>query len=88
MLIIGTVAIYFVLIRPQQRQEQRVRNMMNGLKKNDRVFTIGGIIATVHAIDQDKKEIILRVDDNTKVKFLLSAIAGVFEDNEKTDDKK
>lgn len=73
--------IWFAMIRPQQRQEKKVRDMMSGLKKNDRVFTIGGIVGSIHSVDHEKKEIVLKVDDsnNTKIKFLLSAVAGVLD---------
>jgi len=70
---------WFFLIRPQQREEDRRRKMLEGLKKNDKVYTVGGIIAVVHSVDLEKKEIVLKLDDsnNTKVKFLLNAVAAI-----------
>ena len=70
---------WFFLIRPQQREEDRRRKMLEAVKKNDKVYTVGGIIGVVHTVDHEKKEIVLKLDDsnNTKVKFLLHAIAGV-----------
>ena len=79
--LIGSVVIFFwfFLIRPQQREEDRRRRMFNSLKKNDKVYTVGGIIGVVHNVDLEKKEVLLKLDDsnNTKVKFLLNAIAAV-----------
>ncbi|MDR2704511.1 MAG: preprotein translocase subunit YajC [Planctomycetaceae bacterium] len=81
---------WFFMLRPQQRQEDRQRKMLNSLEKNDRVLTVGGIIAAVHSVDKEKNEIVLKVDDSngTKIKFHLSAITSVFpKDGDKTDSK-
>ena len=37
------VLFYFMLIRPQKKKEQELRETLNNLKENDRVVTIGGI---------------------------------------------
>jgi len=70
---------WFFLIRPQQREEDRRRKMLDSLKKNDKVYTVGGIIGVVHTVDVEKKEVVLKLDDsnNTKVKFLLHAVAAI-----------
>ena len=48
--------------------------MVQGLQKNDRIRTIGGILGTVVDIKDD--EITLKVDEsnNTKIKIVSSAI--------------
>jgi len=80
-LLLGPVLIlfWFFLIRPQQREDDRRKKMLASLKKNDKVYTVGGMIGVVHAVDLEKKEIVLKLDDsnNTKVKFLLNAIAAI-----------
>ncbi|MDR0337134.1 MAG: preprotein translocase subunit YajC [Planctomycetaceae bacterium] len=80
---------WFFMLRPQQKQEEQQRKMLNSLEKNDRVLTVGGIIAAVYAVDKEKNEIVLKVDDSngTKIKFQLSAVLTVFpkdKDNDKT----
>lgn len=67
--------LYFMLIRPQRREQQSKAEMVNSLKKNDRVVTIGGLIATVASVSAEGKEITLKVDENTRLKFLKSAIS-------------
>jgi preprotein translocase subunit YajC len=84
------ILYWLFMLRPQQKQEEKQRKMMNSLDKNDRVMTVGGIIAAVHSVDKEKNEIILKVDDSngTKIKFHLSAVSTVFpKDSEKTDTK-
>ncbi|MDR3197024.1 MAG: preprotein translocase subunit YajC [Planctomycetaceae bacterium] len=81
---------WLFMLRPQQRQEEKHRKMLNSLEKNDRVLTVGGIIAAIHSVDKEKNEIVLKVDDSngTKIKFHLSAIDTVFpKDKDKDVDK-
>ena len=84
LLLMGPVLIFFwfFLIRPQQKQEDKRRKMLESLKKGDKVYTVGGIIGTIYTVDLEKKEIVLKLDDNVKVKFLLNAIGAVEEQNE------
>jgi preprotein translocase subunit YajC len=71
------VFIYFVMIRPQQKERQRHRSMLDALKRNDRVQTIGGIIGTV--VEVRDHEVVLKVDENSNVKmrFIRGAIKEV-----------
>ena len=68
---------YFVMVRPQRKDQIKREQMLQALKKNDSVITIGGIKGTVANISQDGKEITLKVDDNTRIKMLRSAIQSV-----------
>jgi len=70
---------YFLLIRPQQDQRKKHEQMINNLKKNDDVITIGGIHGTI--VNLKEKTIILRVDDNTRIEIDKSAISTVKEKN-------
>ncbi len=45
---------YFILIRPQRKERQRHRKMLQQLSKGDRVMTNGGIVGRiVHASEQE-----------------------------------
>jgi len=72
-LILIFVIFYFLLIRPQQKKQKEHQKMLESLKKNDRVVTIGGI----HGVIQDikKETIVLKIDDDTKIMVDKSAIA-------------
>ena len=49
--IVVMVAIfYFLLYRPQKKQQSRRRAMLDSLKKGDQVITIGGIYGTIEEI--------------------------------------
>ena len=82
---------YFLLIRPQRRQQNDRQTMLAQLKKNDRVVTIGGIHGVVTAVSIDDDKVTIRVDESsgTKMDFALMAIARVVTDgDEKSDTKK
>ncbi len=74
---------YFIILRPQRREQVKREEMLKSLKKNDRVVTIGGIIGTIANISPDGKEVTLKVDDNTRIRFLRSSIQGVLNDETK-----
>ncbi|MGA2093645.1 MAG: preprotein translocase subunit YajC [Sedimentisphaerales bacterium] len=72
-LIVIFVVMFFMLREPRRKQKQHDK-MVQTLKKNDKVRTIGGIIGTVVDIKDD--EIVLKVDEsnNTKIRIVPSAI--------------
>jgi preprotein translocase subunit YajC len=76
---------YFVLIRPQRKDKAKREDLLNAIKKNDQVVSIGGIIGTVVNLSED--EITIRVDDNTRIKMLRSSIQTVRTDSTKQESK-
>ncbi len=71
---------YFILLRPQQAEQRRRKELLNQLKKNDKVVTTGGLIGTIADISADGSRVTLKVDDNTRIKFLRSAILEPLKD--------
>ena len=47
------VVFYFMLIRPQRKKDKQVKEMLNNLKKDDRICTIGGIYGTIVSLKDD-----------------------------------
>ena len=43
--------MYFFMIRPQQKQQKKIREFQNALKEGDKVMVGGGIHATVRRVD-------------------------------------
>jgi preprotein translocase subunit YajC len=73
------VLFYFLFIKPQKKKEQEMRNMVQNLKENDRVLTIGGIYGVVTNVQRDAERLTIRVDEatGTKLRVNMSAIARV-----------
>ncbi|MGL4595356.1 MAG: preprotein translocase subunit YajC [Thermoguttaceae bacterium] len=78
------ILYWFLMLRPQQKQEETRKKMVDSLDRNDRVMTVGGMYGIIHSIDKEKNEVVLKIDDtnNTKVHFHISAIIGKTEKEE------
>ena len=78
--LLGVAIFYFILIRPQRNKDKERQKLMAALKRGDRVQTIGGILGTV--VEAREDEVVLKLDEsnNTKVKFVRSAIAKVLDE--------
>lgn len=74
-IILMFVIFYFLLIRPQQKRQKQVRTMQDNLQKGDKIVTIGGLHATIHAIDEGT--IVLITGDGAKLTYDRSAIREV-----------
>ena len=68
------VVVYLFMLRGPRKQQQKHKQMVQALSKNDRVRTIGGILGTV--VDVRGDEVTLKVDEtnNTKIRISTSAI--------------
>ena len=66
------LVMYFILLRPQMKQQKELAKMQQGLKKNDEVVTYGGIHGTV--VNLKEETVTLRVDDNVRFEVDKSAI--------------
>ena len=71
------VVFYFLVIRPQNKKQKDAKKMLQAIKKGDRVETIGGLQAIVESVKDDV--VILRADENVKLKFKKSAVSQVIE---------
>lgn len=76
--IMGVLA-YFLLIRPQRREQAARRSMLEAIKKNDRVVTIGGIYGVVTNVRRDADEVTIKIDEstNTKIRLTFSSVARI-----------
>jgi preprotein translocase subunit YajC len=57
--------VYFLLFRPQRKEQERHRQMLTQLKKGDEVVTAGGIIGTIVHVEEDR--ITIRSGDATRL---------------------
>ncbi|MAV82061.1 MAG: preprotein translocase subunit YajC [Pelagibacteraceae bacterium] len=75
-LILIFVVFYFLLIRPQQKKLKDHKNMITNLKKGDKVVTQGGIMGTIHHINDDGS-LLLEIAENVRVKVAKGMIADL-----------
>lgn len=75
---IAMIAVfYFLLIRPQQKQQKQIREMQNNLQKGDKIITIGGLHGMVDSLDEDK--IVIKAGDGSRLTFDRRAVREVVE---------
>ena len=75
MIIAIFAVMYFLMIRPQQRQKRQHQDMLSQLGKGDKVVTTGGIHGTVAGIKDSS--VIVKIADNVKVEVNRSAISQI-----------
>jgi preprotein translocase subunit YajC len=74
------VIIYFIAIRPQQRERKKMDALRKALKKGDRVLTQGGILARVQQVKGD--QVVLDLDGSARMTVVQGAITTVFPEGE------
>ena len=72
---------YILLIRPQQKKVKLHREMLNNLRRGDKIITSGGIIGTINKV-ADNKELQLQVSDNVEIKIAPGMVADLYASTE------
>jgi preprotein translocase subunit YajC len=74
--IVGMVAIFwFLIIRPQMRQQKVHRDKIASVKKGDQVVTAGGLVGKVIKVDEQYAEI--EIAQGVRVKAVKSTIGDI-----------
>jgi preprotein translocase subunit YajC len=73
------ILFYFLLIMPQQKRTKKKKEMIDSLKKGDRVMTSGGMIGTV--VTLSIKVVTIQVAEGTRIKVNRSYVEEVLEES-------
>ena len=76
MLALIFVVMWLFMIRPQKKQQKELQTFRDGLKKGDKVVTIGGIYGTVCEVKENS--ILMEVDNNVKIRVNKNALVKDF----------
>ena len=76
------LVFYFLMLRPEQQKEKKRRQLLDNVKKSDKVLTVAGIYGTVISVDEKNGKVQLRLDDDGKVKatFTKASIVRILDD--------
>jgi preprotein translocase subunit YajC len=74
-LVLIMLVFWFLIIRPQKKQQQHRKAMLSALKKGDRIVTNGGLFATVLNVKEDR--VVATIADGVKVEIAKHAIGSV-----------
>ncbi len=69
------VVLYFLLIRPQQKQRREHESMIENLKRNDEVVTSGGIYGRIQSIAD--KVVVVEIAPNVRVRLDRAQVATI-----------
>ena len=80
MFLLMFVVLYFVLIRPQIKEQKGKKLMVENLKKDNRVVTRGGMVGKIIDFQgKDNQYVIIDNEAGSKLKLLKSSIVSLFE---------
>lgn len=71
------LVMWFLVIRPQKKEQKRRMEMINNIRKNDRVLTSGGFFGVVQSIKENEVELRIDEKNNTRIRVVKSAIINV-----------
>ena len=72
---------YMLLIRPQQKKVKQHREMLNNLRRGDKIITSGGIIGIVNKV-ADNRELLVQVSENVEIKIAPGMVADLYTSSE------
>lgn len=69
---------YFLILRPQKKQQKEAQTMLESLKKDDYIQLNSGILGKITKIDADKNTMSVEIDKNTHtvIEVVKSAVVG------------
>jgi len=79
-LIVIFAIFYVLLVRPQTKKMKAHQEMVNNLKKGDKVVTNGGIVGTVKSVLETEGQVEVEIADNVSVKILKQYVSELVQD--------
>ena len=73
-LILIFIVFWVLLIRPQQKKMKQHRDMVNNLKRGDKIVTSGGIVGTIVKVN-DNKDLTVEISENVNVQVASGMVA-------------
>ncbi|NLJ95481.1 MAG: preprotein translocase subunit YajC [Clostridiaceae bacterium] len=73
--------MYLLMVRPQKKEEQRMREKIDAMRVGDQIVSIGGIVGKIVNIAEDEVTIVTSVA-NTMMTFKKQAISDVTQSEE------
>ncbi|MDO9056743.1 MAG: preprotein translocase subunit YajC [Sulfuricurvum sp.] len=70
--------MYFVIIRPQNQQAKKHKEMIESLTKGDKVVTSGGLIVEIKKVEEGFFSV--KFNNETEARLVKDAVARKYED--------
>lgn len=75
--VILIIIMYFLVFRPQQQETKKRKEMIDSLKKGDKIITAGGLIVDIYKVEE--KYLSVKINEDTIVKLTKEAVAKKYE---------
>lgn len=72
MMVLIFLVMYLFMIRPQQKKQKEIVKFREGLKKGDKIVTVGGIYGTVAEVKD--QYLLVEIDNNVKIRVDKSSV--------------
>ena len=74
-ILLMVIIFYFLLWRPQKKQQKERASLLGSLKKGQKIVTIGGIYGEIVELDDEKVKV--QVSEKVELTFARTAVANV-----------
>ena len=74
-ILLMVVIFYFLLWRPQKKQQKERANLLGSLKKGQKIVTIGGIYGEI--VENEEEKVKVQVSEKVELTFARTAVANV-----------
>lgn len=65
---------YFMLYKPQKKEQQKRQDLLNSLKEGDEIITIGGIYGVITTISERRVKV--KVAEGVEIEMARNAVSG------------
>jgi preprotein translocase subunit YajC len=73
-LVVLFALMYFVMIRPQRKKQQEHQDLLQELRRGDKVMTAGGIYGQIDSLNDDS--VVLKVESGATIRVARSSVVG------------
>ena len=80
-LLLGILVLYFFMYRSKRNQDRQAREQLSQVKRGDEVMMAGGIIGKIVDVRDNKVQVKVDENSNTKIWFTREAIRRVITDD-------
>ena len=76
-LILIFAVFYILLIRPQQKKVKLHREMINNLKRGDKIITTGGLIGLITKV-KDNRELTVEISEDVEIELAPGMVQELY----------
>ena len=73
-LVLIFAAMYFLMIKPQRKRQKQQQELVQELRRGEKVVTTGGIYGQIENISQDT--VVLRIESGATMKVARASVIG------------